>query len=113
VDAVFDSVGRATQEDSLAALALYGHLVFFGEASGSPAPIHPDELYSRNLKVSSFWLAADPLERWAEARLELQRWVLDGRLRVMIGETLPLAEAAEAHRRLEQRATQGKLILEP
>jgi NADPH2:quinone reductase len=113
VDAVFDSVGRATQSDSLAALALYGHLVFFGEASGSPAPIHPDELYGRNLKVSSFWLAADPPERWAPARHELQRRVLDGSLRVTIGETFPLAGAADAHRRLEQRRTHGKLILLP
>jgi NADPH2:quinone reductase len=111
VDAVFDSVGRATQADSLAVLALYGHLVFFGEASGSPVPIHPDELYGRNLKVSSFWLAADPAERWAEARSRLQSWVLDGTLRVTIGQTLPLEQAAEAHRRLEQRATWGKLVL--
>ena len=113
VDAVFDSVGRATQSDSLAALAPYGHLVFFGEASGSPVPIHPDELYGRSLKVSSFWLATDPPERWAMARRELQRWVLEGKLRVTIGQTFPLAEAAEAHRRLEQRQTQGKLVLVP
>jgi len=113
VDAVFDSVGRATQADSLAALAPYGHLVFFGEASGSPAPIHPDDLYGRSLKVSSFWLATDPPERWALARRELQRWVLEGRLRVTLGQTFPLAEAAEAHRRLEQRQTHGKLLLVP
>ena len=113
VDAVFDSVGRATQSDSLAVLAPYGHLVFFGEASGSPVPIHPDELYSRSLKVSSFWLATDPLERWVLARRELQRWVLEGKLRVTIGQTFPLAEAAEAHRRLEQRQTHGKLVLVP
>jgi NADPH:quinone reductase len=113
VDAVFDSVGRVTQADSLAVLAPYGQLVFFGEASGSPAPIHPDELYGRSLKVGCFWLATDPPERWGLARRELQRWVLDGRLRVTLGQTLPLAEAAEAHRRLEQRQTQGKLLLVP
>jgi NADPH2:quinone reductase len=113
VDAVYDSVGRATQADSLAALAPHGHLVFFGEASGSPVPIHPDELYGRSLKVSSFWLATDPPERWALARRELQRWVLEGKLRVTIGQTFPLAEAAEAHRRLEQRQTHGKLVLVP
>jgi NADPH2:quinone reductase len=111
VDAVFDSVGRATQADSLAALAPYGHLVFFGEASGSPAPIHPDELYPRNLKVSSYWLPADPLERFDGARRELQEGVAGGRLRVVVGQTFPLADAAEAHRRLEQRQTQGKVIL--
>jgi len=113
VDAVFDSVGRATQAESLAVLALYGHLVFFGEASGSPAPIHPDELYPRNLRVSSFWLAADPPERWTTARRELQELVLAGRLRVTVGQSFALADAAEAHRRLEQRETHGKLILLP
>jgi NADPH2:quinone reductase len=113
VDAVFDSVGRATQAESFGALGLYGHLVCFGEASGSPAPIHPDELYPRNLRVSSFWLAADPPERWNSARRELQEWVLDGRLRVTVGQSFPLAQAAEAHRRLEQRQTHGKLILLP
>jgi NADPH2:quinone reductase len=113
MDAVFDSVGRATQADSLAALGLYGHLVFFGESSGSPSPIHPDELYPLNLKVSSFWLAADPPDRWAEARRELQRLVLEGRLRVTIDKTLSLDNAAEAHRRLEQRQTQGKVLLLP
>ncbi len=113
VDAVFDSVGRATQAESLAVLGLYGHLAFFGEASGSPTPVHPDELYPRNLRVSSFWLAADPPERWDAARRELQEWVAAGRLRVIVGQTFPLADAAEAHRRLERRQTQGKLILLP
>lgn len=113
VDAVFDSVGRATQSDSLAALAPHGHLVFFGESSGPPVPIHPDELYERSLKVSSFWMATDPPERWAPARRELQHWVLEGKLRVTLNQTFPLAEAAEAHRRLEQRQTHGKLVLVP
>ena len=113
VDAVFDSVGRATQADSLAVLAPHGHLVFFGEASGSPVPIHPDELYGRSLKVSSFWMATDPPERWAPARRDLQRWVLEGKLRVTLDQALSLVEAPEAHRRLEQRETRGKLILVP
>ena len=113
VDAVFDSVGRSTQAQGLAVLALYGHLVYFGNASGSPAPIHTDELYARNLRISSFWLAADRPERWDMARRELQEWVAAGQLRVTVGLALPLADAAEAHRRLEQRRTQGKLILLP
>jgi NADPH2:quinone reductase len=111
VDAVFDSIGRATRAESLAVLGLYGHLVYFGEASGPPDPIHPDELYGRNLRVSSFWLAADPPARWDGARRELQAWVVDGTLRVTIGRTLPLAQASEAHRQLEGRETHGKLIL--
>jgi NADPH2:quinone reductase len=111
VDAVFDSIGRATRAMSLAVLGLYGQLVYFGEASGPPDPIHPDELYSRNLRVSSFWLAADPPARWERARRELQEWVADRSLQITIAHTLALAEAAEAHRRLESRETHGKLIL--
>jgi len=111
VAVVFDSVGRATQADSLAALAPYGELVFFGEASGSPRPIHPDELYERSLKVGSFWLVTDPPERWAAARRDLQRLVIEGKLRVTIDSVYPLAEAAQAHRRLEERQTQGKVLL--
>ncbi|MGH2628645.1 MAG: zinc-binding dehydrogenase, partial [Anaerolineales bacterium] len=78
-----------------------------------PAPVHPDKLYSRNLRLSSFWLAADPPERWGNARRELQEWVVTGQLRITVGQAFPLAYAAEAHRRLEQRQTQGKLILLP
>lgn len=113
VDAVFDSVGQATRADSFGVLALYGHLAYFGEASGPPAAIQVDELYERCLRVSAFWLAADPPERWDQARRDLQQWVADGSLRVAVGQTFPLHQAAEAHRRLESRETHGKLILIP
>ena len=112
-DAVFDSVGQATRAESFAVLGRYGHLAYFGEASGPPAPIHLEELYDRCLRVSCFWLGADPPERWDAARRELQEWVADGTLRIMVGQSFPLHHAAEAHRRLESRETHGKLILAP
>jgi NADPH2:quinone reductase len=113
VDAVFDSVGRATRAESFAALGRYGHLAYFGEASGAPAPIDLEELYDRCLHVSCFWLGADPPERWDTARRELQAWVADGTVRITFGQSLPLHQAAEAHRLLESRETHGKLILVP
>jgi NADPH2:quinone reductase len=113
VDAVFDSIGQDTRDESFAVLGRYGQLTYFGEASGPPAPIHPDELYGRCLRVSSFWLAADPPERWNTARRDLQNWVVDGTLRITVGQTFPLQQAPEAHRQLEGRGTHGKLILVP
>jgi NADPH2:quinone reductase len=113
VDAVFDSVGQATRAESFAVLGRYGHLVYFGEASGPPAPVDLEELYGRCLRVSAFWLGADPPERWHTARRELQEWVADGALRITVGQIFPLHQAAEAHRQLEGRETQGKLILAP
>ncbi len=112
VDVVLDSVGRATQELSLAALAHYGHLVCYGDASGFPPPIGPDQLYDRSLKVSAFGLRQEIRpEVWRAARQDLLRQVEEGRLRLTISRVLPLSDAAEAHRLLESRQVVGKLLL--
>lgn len=112
VDVVLDSVGLPTQAASLAMLAPFGELVHFGDAGGFPAPVNPDDLYARSIKISAFGLDErhDPIAA-ARARQELVAWAADGSLRFLISGTLPLAEAAEAHRRIEARSTIGKLIL--
>lgn len=112
VDWVLDSVGRATQEVSLAVLAPFGQLVFYGDASGPPLPIDPDRLYERSLKISAFMLNVDHRpELWAAARQELLRWVEEGSLRLNVSAVFPLAEAAAAHRLLESRQAVGKVLL--
>jgi NADPH2:quinone reductase len=113
VDRVFDSVGKATQVQSLAVLAPYGELTYFGEASGPPGPVDPDQLYDRCLKVGAFGLYIDDLAAWTIARRNLLAWVEAGELRISISRRFPLAEAAEAHRLLEGRATTGKIVLLP
>lgn len=113
VDVVLDSVGRATQDVSLEALARFGLLLFYGDASGPPLPIDPDRLYERSLKIGSYTLDVNHRpELWTAARQELLRWVEDGSLRLNVSAVLPLAEAAEAHRRLESRASVGKILLD-
>ncbi|HXO19448.1 MAG TPA: quinone oxidoreductase [Thermoanaerobaculia bacterium] len=113
VDRVFDSIGKATQAQSLAMLAPYGELIHFGEASGPPDPVDPDQLYDRCLKVGAFGLYIDDPPTWAIARRNLLTWVAVGELQISITHRLPLAEAAEAHRLLEGRATTGKIVLLP
>lgn len=113
VDVVLDSVGRATQDVGLEVLARFGLLLFYGDASGPPLPIDPDRLYERSLKIGSFTLDVNHRpELWKEARQELLRWVEDGSLRLTISAVLPLADAAEAHRRLESRQSFGKILLD-
>src|SRR5262245_34016164 len=56
VDVVLDSIGLPTQAASLGMLAPYGELVHFGDAGGFPAPVDPEDLYARSLKVSAFGL---------------------------------------------------------
>ena len=112
VDVVLDSVGLPTQADSLAMLAPFGELVHFGDAGGLPAPVNPDDLYARSLKIGAFGLDErhDP-HAAACARRDLVTWTADGSLRVRIGRTLPLVAAAEAHRLIESRGTIGKIVL--
>ena len=73
-------------------------------------------LSPKSVKVSGFMLPAvtrgfpDKTRESADRCFALMR---DGRLKLHIGKTFPLAEAAEAHRYLESRQSTGKLILLP
>jgi len=114
VDVVLDSIGRPTQAASLEMLAPFGELVHFGDAGGFPAPVDPEDLYARSLKISAFGLDErhDPVAA-AQARRDLVAWAADGSLHFRIDRTLPLVKAVEAHRLIESRATIGKLVLTP
>ncbi len=114
VDLVLDSVGRATFAGSLKSLAPFGHVILYGVSSGPPAPVNViGTLLQRSLKVSAFYLYTVD-QRQEAARAGIQRvmnWIKDGKLRMVIGLRLPLAQAAEAHRRMEGRETVGKILL--
>lgn len=116
VDVVYDSVGRATFEASMRSLKLRGYLVLYGQSSG---PVEPFDAQLLN-QHGSLFLTRPSLGHYAATRDELQQraddvfaWVREGRVRLRIDRELPLADAAEAHRLLESRATAGKLLLIP
>ena len=116
VDVVYDSVGKSTYEKSIASLALRGMLVLFGNASGPVPPIDPLALSG----AGSIFLTRPTLfhhvalrEELLSRSKELFSWLQAGELRLVIDRSLPLAEAAQAHRLLEGRKTTGKLLLIP
>ncbi|HEV7669684.1 MAG TPA: quinone oxidoreductase [Thermoanaerobaculia bacterium] len=112
VDVVLDSVGRETQAASLACLATFGRLIFFGDASGPPEPFDPGALYDRCLSVGAYVLnAPHPPGFFERARRKLIAAVVEGWLDLRIAQVIPLADAAQAHRRLESRKVAGKLVL--
>jgi NADPH2:quinone reductase len=109
-----DSVGRATFAGNLKCLAPLGHVILYGIASGSPEPVNiMASLFERSLKVSAFYLFTLS-QRPEVAREGIQRvisWITDDKLKIVIGLKLPLAQAAEAHRKMEGRETVGKILL--
>jgi NADPH2:quinone reductase len=114
VDVVYDSVGKTTFEKSLNSLRPRGMLALFGQSSGAVPPIDPSIL---NVKGSLF-LTRPSLGHYVASRDELLlragdvlRWIDEGKLKLRIDRTYPLADAAAAHRDLEARHTAGKLLL--
>ncbi|NTX09106.1 zinc-binding dehydrogenase [Myxococcus sp. CA040A] len=93
-------------------LAAFGHLVAYGSASGPPAAVEVETLYAKSLKVSAYWLRTPhPAALQRRAREALGSALAGGQLRVKLGLVVGLEEAAQAHQRLESRATVGKVVL--
>jgi NADPH:quinone reductase len=114
-DVVFDSVGRDTLLQSLDALAMRGHLVSYGQSSGTPAPLDIGLLTSKSAKLSRpavFHYTGDPAELRASAR-QVFSLLASGALRAAINQRGSLADAARVHRDLETRQTTGASILLP
>lgn len=114
-DLIVDGVSKTTFPGNLEAAALRGHIVIFGAASGPAEPISPNILMRRSLTVSggslfNYILTAEELKMRAKAVIEgLQK----GWLKLRIDELFPLERAPEAHDKLEQRKTSGKILLSP
>ncbi|MER5456362.1 zinc-binding dehydrogenase [Micromonospora sp. NPDC002389] len=117
VDVVLDSVEGPVFAPSLALLKPLGRLVYYGfaGADGDVARVALTDLLGlKSIVGTAFdaWLAAAPEEAERNQR-ELTELVRDGRLRVAVHAVLPLEEAAQAHRLIEDRRQLGRVVLVP
>jgi NADPH:quinone reductase-like Zn-dependent oxidoreductase len=106
VDAVVDTIGADTFEKGLAALAKGGRLLICGATSGRQIQFDARALFGRNITVHG-------------SRMGTRRGLLDamdhvhaGRLKPVVDQVFPLAQAPEAHRRMEDRRNFGKIVLQ-
>ena len=116
VDVVYDGVGRDTFDQSLASLRVRGMLALFGMASGPVPPFDLSRLASGgSLSIirptMGHYLQTPEERRWRSG--ELFDAVVAGTLKVRVGATYPLADAAKAHEDLAARLTTGKVLLVP
>ena len=109
VDVAFDGVGGAIGRAAFELVRDGGRFVPFGMASGEFAQLHDEEATRRHVRV----VHLGPPTPADVARVT--RGVLDdaaaGRLRPVIGQRFPLADAAAAHAAIERRDTIGKTLL--
>jgi NADPH:quinone reductase len=115
VDVVFDMSGGAVFDASYAALAHFGRIVVCGISTSEPNEVRTGSLLRHSRTVVGFYLF-HCLERpgmFARALDDLFARAASGELRVLVGGTYPLAQAAQAQIDLRERRTSGKLVLDP
>jgi NADPH2:quinone reductase len=115
VDLILDAVGATTFEKGLTCLAPFGHLILYGRSGGAPEPLNLFRLFEKSVKVSGFVLytvaaVPDVMRRGIEESFKL---IAEGKVKLLVGKSFPLAQAAEAHKFMESRQSTGKLVLIP
>ncbi|AMR27569.1 hypothetical protein A0257_10990 [Hymenobacter psoromatis] len=127
VDAVLDPIGGPHLARSYQALSRTGTLVLFGVSDALQGSGHPQlKLLTTMLRFG--WLKLRPGGKrvitsfvasekdWHAAQPDaaaMLHWLSEGQLHPLIAQVLPLAQAAEAHRLLEETRPAGKIVLEP
>lgn len=114
-DVVLDTVGGATFARSLPLAARAGRVVALANVALEPNTIDTRDFYPRNITIHGFQIT-DLIDHGYDPRDDLRRLadlVTDGALSVHVDATLPFESAAQAHQRLEQRRTRGKIVLVP
>lgn len=116
VPVVYDSVGKATFENSLKCLRPRGILASFGESSGDPPLVSVRELGH----MGSLFVTHPSLIDYVATRAELQETADDlfgmvgsGKIKIEINHSYALRDAATAHRDVEARKTTGSVVLIP
>jgi len=114
VDIALDTVGPETLKASIPAVAPYGDLVTLLD----PGAVEWKEARNRNLRIGFELMLTPLLSDLPEARAhqgeilrQCAEWIDAGRLRIDVGGTYPLEQAAAAHRLVEDGHVQGKLVL--
>lgn len=114
-DVILDNMGAAYLSRNVSALATEGRLVVIGMQGGTKAELDLNALLRKRAAIVATTLRARPVsEKTAICRAVTEHvWplVADGTIRPIVDTTMPLAEAAEAHRRMESGGHTGKIVL--
>jgi NADPH:quinone reductase len=112
-DIILEMVGGTICEQSLQCLAPFGRMVIYGVASGQISQFSGPQLMYKNQAIIGYWLVGQisRTDRITLAIMSLMQYLLSGQLEIIVGQTFPLDQAAEAHKAIAERRTMGKVVL--
>jgi tumor protein p53-inducible protein 3 len=112
---VLDVCGASAWKANLQSLRRGGRLVLIGFLGGSRGELDLGLILRKNLHVTGTTLRGTTLTKKSEWMRELDQFAGkrfgDGRLIVPLDKTFPLAQAAQAHRYMEEDRNLGKIVL--
>ncbi|AAM40057.1 NAD(P)H-quinone oxidoreductase [Xanthomonas campestris pv. campestris] len=116
VDVALDMVGASVFADTLEALNPGGRIVYIASQAGATLEVPIPLLMRKQAIITGSTLRPRNADEKARLAAEVERvvwpWIAQGKVRVLIDQCFPLAEAAAAHRYLEQGSHLGKVVLE-
>lgn len=114
-DVVLDFVGAAYWPKHAACLATAGRCVVIGVLGGVMAEVNLAQLLSRRLQILGLVMrsrdVSDKIAITQRFIRETLPAIADGSLRPIVDSVFPLAEAQQAHERMEANANFGKIVL--
>lgn len=116
VDVILEMVGGDVYTQSFECLAQGGTMIVYGAASGQKGFMHAEHFVDENQTVAGFNLAhyiQHKTQMWQASLGAVIGMLAEGKLRVHVGQTFALNDAAKAHKQLEARQTTGKIVLNP
>jgi NADPH2:quinone reductase len=113
VDAVFEMIGGEDTAKSIRSLAFNGRCILYGTASGKRPQFDVNSMYAKASSVHGLWLSrlAGNKEVMTAAWAQLSGWIKAGKIKPVVGRTLPLEQLAEAFRWMSERKNFGKVVL--
>lgn len=113
-DVIFDPVGGDVFDESMRCIAPFGRILIIGFTGGRPALAKTNHLLIKDAEAVGFTIGAlsrhDP--EWARRNAEhLMGWLASGRITPYYSHALPLEQAAEAMKLIEERRVMGKALL--
>jgi NADPH:quinone reductase len=115
VDVLIESIGGDVFEQNFDALATFGRYLLLGSTRGPGEPFAPRRLMTKSQALIGFYLRVfyDRPDLIGNALRFLADGLKTGQITSQVDEALPLSQAAEAHRRLENREVRGVIVLDP
>ncbi|HYP26854.1 MAG TPA: zinc-binding dehydrogenase [Blastocatellia bacterium] len=107
VDVVFEHTGEGTWEKSVRSLVRGGRLVTCGATSGYNGNLDIRYLFSKQISVIGSYMGSK------YELVNMLKFFEDGSLKAVVDRVLPLEQAADAHRAIQDRAQFGKVVLTP